>query len=57
MQVSVPVHPKFTNDNVGVQISQQQRKLKEDDAGAPDQIAAAEPRQEYFGDDQLDLEE
>ena len=57
MQVSVSVHPKFTNDDVGVKISQQQRKLKEDDAGAPDQIAAAEPGQTDLGNDQLDLEE
>jgi hypothetical protein len=42
---------------VGIQISQQQGKLKEDDAGAPDKIAAAKPRQKYFGNDQLDLEE
>jgi hypothetical protein len=57
MQVSVPVHPKFPDDNMGVQISQQQGKLKEDDAGAPDKIAAAKHGQEYLGNDQLDLEE
>jgi hypothetical protein len=57
MQVSVSVHPKFPDDNMGVQISQNQGKLKEDDAGAPDKIAAAKPGQEYFGNDQLDLEE
>jgi hypothetical protein len=57
MQVSVPVHPIFPNGNMGVQISQKQGKLKEDNGGAPDKIAAAKHGQEYFGNDQLDLEE
>jgi hypothetical protein len=57
MNVSVPVHPEFPDDNMGVQISQKQSKLKKNDAGAPDKIAAAKPWQEYFGNDQLDLEE
>jgi hypothetical protein len=57
MQVSVPVHPEFPDDNMRVQISQEQGKLKKNDAGAPDKIAAAKAGQEYFGNDQLDLEE
>ena len=57
MQVSVPVHPEFPDDDVGILISQKLGKLKKDDAGAPDKIAAAKPGQEYFGNDQLNLEE
>ncbi|EXI92244.1 MAG: hypothetical protein AW12_00731 [Candidatus Accumulibacter sp. BA-94] len=42
---------------VHVKVAEQQRRLKEDHAGAPHRRRAAEPGQDHLGDDRLDLEE
>ena len=57
MQVSVPVHPEFPYHNMGVQVPQEEGKLKKDNAPAPDEIAATKLGQKYFGNYQLYLEE
>jgi hypothetical protein len=42
---------------VRVGIAQQQNRLKKEQAGGPDRGAAAEPGQDHFGDERLNLEE
>ena len=55
-RVAVPIHPEFPDDDMGIPVSPEQGELEKDQAGAPDQVTAAELGQEYLGDDQLDLE-
>jgi hypothetical protein len=48
--------PNFLTATWEYQYPPSRAKLEKDQAGAPDQVTAAEPGQEYLGDDQLDLE-
>ena len=45
------------DDAVRVGIAQQQNRLEKEQAGGPDRGAAAEPGQDNFGDERLNLEE
>ena len=42
---------------VGIKVAEEQRHLEEDVAGAPYGGGTAEPGQDHFGDDGLDLKE
>jgi hypothetical protein len=48
---------KFAGDQVRVGITGEEKDLEEKHAGRPDTGASAEPRENVFGDQRLDLEQ
>ena len=55
MPPAVAPHPASLDEPMGEEITRQQRRLEEHDAGPPHQITASIMRQKHFGDDQLYL--
>src|SRR5262252_11053844 len=54
MKADLRSRGKSMHDHVGVEVAEQQRRLKENEARGPYRRRATEPRQDLLGNDRLD---